>query len=187
MREPSPGEADTPRPAKKKKRMNKSTSRYPKPKKAKIQKLEADSMASTRETAESFCAEVEESDDCALALSGRRSVVASKSAEPKASELEAAGTEAAEVVLTRAEGTVKRGSYEVPGPTNDRNTSGAEGHLVDKIQETNNEASQKVERIPVELFEAIDVDEPLLGPSFSLRQIRHAQYMKTLVVGASLE
>ncbi|XP_070029183.1 uncharacterized protein [Nicotiana sylvestris] len=67
MREPPPGEADIPKPTKEKKK-KKSSDGSPKPKKAKVQKPEADLVASTREVAGSLCAEGEESDDCLLAL-----------------------------------------------------------------------------------------------------------------------
>ncbi|XP_070019820.1 uncharacterized protein [Nicotiana sylvestris] len=66
------------------------------PKKAKVQKPEACSKASTREAVESLYAEGKESDDCPLVLRGRRSVVASKSTDPKVAEPEVAGTVAAE-------------------------------------------------------------------------------------------
>ncbi|XP_070004296.1 uncharacterized protein [Nicotiana sylvestris] len=68
MRESPPGEADIPKPAKEKKRKKKSSAESLKTKKAKIQKPLADSVASTREAAESLCAEGEESDDHPVSL-----------------------------------------------------------------------------------------------------------------------
>ncbi|XP_070011135.1 homologous-pairing protein 2 homolog [Nicotiana sylvestris] len=53
-------------------------------------------MASTREAAKGLCAEGKEGEDYPLVLRGRRSVAASKSTDLKATESEAAGTEAAE-------------------------------------------------------------------------------------------
>ncbi|XP_019244314.1 PREDICTED: cingulin-like [Nicotiana attenuata] len=181
MREPPPGEADTPRPTNEKKRKKKSLAGSPKPKKAKVQKPEVDLAALTREAAEGLCSEGEESNDCPLAPRGRRSDVASKS-----SELKVAGSEAAEVVPTRDGGIAEGSSDEVPEPTNNLSTSVAEGHLVDGPDKTNDEAPRREERALVEPVEVINVDEPLPGPSFSPRQIRDTQDMKIPVEGASL-
>ncbi|XP_019244432.1 PREDICTED: inner centromere protein-like [Nicotiana attenuata] len=170
-----------PRSLLRRKREKKSPAESSKPKKANVQKLEADSAALTQEVTEGLCAEREESDDCPLAPRGRRSVVALKSAEPRVAE-----SEAAEVVSTRDRGIVEGNSDEVPEPTNDLSALGTEGHLVDEPKETNDEAPRRGERAPVKPVEMINAGEPHSCLSFSLGRIRDARDMKTPVAGTSL-
>nr|XP_016454576.1 PREDICTED: interactor of constitutive active ROPs 2, chloroplastic-like [Nicotiana tabacum] len=186
MREPPHGEANTPKPAKEKKRKKKSPVESPKPKKAKVQKPKVDSAALTSKVAESHRAGGEEKDDSPLAHWGKRSVIASDLAESIVVEPKASKLEVADAFLPRAEEALEGGSNDVLESVGGQNISRAEGHSIDELGEPSSEAPQRQEKALIDPARVIDVGDSPPGPAFSPREIRDAHNREISDMGVSL-
>ncbi|XP_019241834.1 PREDICTED: uncharacterized protein LOC109221851 [Nicotiana attenuata] len=185
MREPSPGEVDTPKPAKEKKRKKKSPAESSKPKKAKVQKPKVDSAALTSEAAESPRAGGKEKDDFPLAPGASTS--ASDLAEPMAVEPKASKPEVADVIPPRADEALEGGSDDASESVDSQKISRVAGCSIDELEDPSSEVPMRHEKASIDPAGVIDVGNSPPGPASSPRKIRDAHNRGTSDAGASLE
>ncbi|XP_070019817.1 uncharacterized protein [Nicotiana sylvestris] len=146
MRLPLPGEEETQKPAKDRKRKKETLAESLKPNRAKLQKPRANAKVLTSAAAESLPAKDEDDDGCPLVHRARRKVDASKVTGQKTVE-----SEVVDAVPLRIEGTLVEGLDAIHDSTIEQDATSTDEHLVGTFGGSNLEDSRGQEETPIEV------------------------------------